>query len=370
MNNEDIYAAFGAVSDEDLAACEKENKGRRRTLRGVAIGLAACLAAVAVIPLAVKAVRNNGVIGGFHGENTDDVSETEEPLSRLVLAPIAPSGAENGITSFTLSPDAAISSADSAMIWRAYPAAVPEELIERLAEKLGMGDHEIKYDENGVPQTVTDGRGNSIFVLSESGTIACSASKENEAVHDPVELPSDDECIRIAREWIAGLGSLTEDYTTKAPLVGENDFVTKQIDGQAVRFPTIKTVTFMYKDLDELEVNGVAPRIIVDISHDGEVISVMIIRREFLEYRRYPVITPEEAMKNIRNGVGAVYCTGETGGEGIVTSVRLAYYNPEAAAESEYLYPVYIFEGKSGEGSFTAVTYAMPGEYYEEADIQ
>ena len=370
MKNEDIYMAFGAVSDEDLKACEKVKKGRRRAFSWIAAGIAACLAAVAVIPLAVKTVKYGGVIGNHPGQNTADVFETPEPLPRLVLAPIAPSGSEGVITGFSLSPDAAISRSDEVMIFRTYPAAVPEELIEKLAEKLGMEAYEIKLDENGVPASVTDEKGNSIFVISESGTIACSTSKENESVHEPVELPSDEECIRIAREWIDDLGSLTQDHTTKEPLVGDNDFVTKTVNGQTVRFPTKKTVTFMYKDLDGLEVNGVAPRIIVDISPKGEVVSVMMIRRDFLEYRRYPVISPEEALKNIQNGVGAVYCTGKPGGEGTVTSVRLAYYNPEAATEPEYLYPVYIFEGESGEGSFTAVTYALSEEYYEEADIQ
>ena len=366
MNNEDIFEAFGRVGDEDLEQCEAYNKRKRISLSRIA-AIAACAAVLIAAPFCIKALTQSGAIGGPEsgdyagdGNNEDQTGE----LPKLEIAPLHETGAEGTFTRFTFAPDAAISPRANAMIYNASPAAVGEDTILLLAEKLGMEDYSVTRDAGGALVSVSDGKGNSVLVME--GSVSCSKAGESSAA-EPKEGPSDAECISIARGWLEGTGLLTDDYLTKAPQVAENGFVTKMVNGSEVSFPTLKTVTFMYMDLDGLEVNGVAPRIIVDISLEGEVVSVDKIQREFTEYIRYPLITTEEARRNLENGVGVLYCSGETGAEGVITSVRPAYYNPEVGADCRYLCPVYVFEGESGEGRFTAITYALSWEYYKEA---
>ncbi|MBR6006985.1 MAG: hypothetical protein IK064_05095 [Clostridia bacterium] len=252
---------------------------------------------------------------------------------------------------------------DTAMIYKAYPVEVTEEYIVSLAEKMQMSDSTVNDD--GQSLRVSDGKGNSIVVFKASGSIFCSFSDRAAIVDSELEaLYTDEEYCAAAREWIESAGLLTDEYDVEDVRIADNGFVTKTVGEKEERYPTLKTVTYMRRDLDGLGFSGAAPRIIVDLSLDGKVVGVTKLQRAFEPFEEYPLTEIENAVRKLENGEGVFYRSGNTSDTGVIDSAELMYYNREAMDSSTYLIPVYVLHGTSGEGQFTAVVIAVDENCY------
>ena len=151
---------------------------------------------------------------------------------------------------------------ESIMVYSAMPVKVTKDEITAIAEYAGINEYGLI--DNQQTLSLKDMSGNAIIVFKASGSIQCSFSKEKELGEIKY---SDDVYIEMAERWLSSTGLLSEDYQTKKPIIKDNGFITKTLDnGQEYAYPTVKTVEFMYKDLNGVEVNGVAPRIVVDVT--------------------------------------------------------------------------------------------------------
>ena len=253
---------------------------------------------------------------------------------------------------------------ESIMVYSAMPVKVTKDEITAIAEYAGINEYGLI--DNQQTLSLKDMSGNAIIVFKASGSIQCSFSKEKELgeIEQTVKY-SDDVYIEMAERWLSSTGLLSEDYQTKKPIIKDNGFITKTLDnGQEYAYPTVKTVEFMYKDLNGIEVNGVAPRIVVDVSLDGDIVSVTKIQRQYQTFRAFPSLKLDKAIENLVNGIGTIYTSGDVDNRGTVKTARLVYYNMEVMDASPYLIPVYVFEGHSGRGDFIAVTYAIDEQYF------
>lgn len=253
---------------------------------------------------------------------------------------------------------------DSIMVYSAMPVNVTKDEIAALAEYAGINEYDIT--ENKQTLSLKDVSGNSIIVFKASGSIQCSFSKEKELEEiEQAAIYSDDAYIEIAELWLNSTGLLSKDYQTKKAVIKDNGFITKTLNnGQEYVYPTVKTIEFIYKDLNGIEVNGVAPRIVVDVSLNGDIVSVIKIQRQYQTFREFPALKLDKAVENIVNGIGTIYTNGDVNSRGTVKTARLVYYNMEVMDASPYLIPVYVFEGHSGKGEFIAVTYAIDEQYF------
>ena len=109
----------------------------------------------------------------------------------------------------------------------------------------------------------------------------------------------------------------------------------------------------MYKDLNGIEVNGVAPRIVVDVSLDGDIVSVTKIQRQYQTFRAFPSLKLDKAVENLVNGIGTIYTSGDVDNRGTVKTARLVYYNMEVM-DASLFNPVLFLKGNS-EREFFAV---------------
>lgn len=253
---------------------------------------------------------------------------------------------------------------DSAMVFETSTVEVSVDEVLSLKNKLGLGD--CTFFDNDKTMGVSDGKGNSIIVFKASGSIVYSSEEENNLILSETEaVYSNEQYIKIANEWLESLGMLTDGYNEKDPTIADNGLVTKTgADGKDYFYPTLKTVTYMYRDLFGVEVSGVAPRIIVDISLDGKVVSATKIQREYIPLDEYPLCSIEDAVSKLENGEGVFYFSDVAGSFGVIESVELSYYNTEVMDECPYLVPVYIFKGSSGGTEISAIVFALEDECY------
>lgn len=296
----------------------------------------------------------------------------KQELQRFDIEKLPPSGSEANLSKVSLAPGFDASTIQtSAMVYKTSPVEISREEIITLAELLGIS--EINIVENDISTSISDGTGNMVIVFNASGSIGCCLSEERNAasIAKEAEMLSNDEYISIARAWLNAAGMLSDEYLEKEIQITDNDFlITIDEKGEEVSIPVLKTVVFMYRDLDGIEINGVAPRIIVDLSIDGKVVSVDKIQREFTPFDRYPLISIEEAIDKIENNDCVIYSSGILDDSGIIESCKLFYYNREVADDYEYLIPVFAFYGTSGEEQFTAVVIAVDDNYCTITDPQ
>lgn len=253
-------------------------------------------------------------------------------------------------------------------VLHARPVEADIASVRELAKKIGMTEDTVTTvldDENTI--TFRNDRGSSIIVFKASGSISIGFPEEDSAdsLNEPAVAMADFEYKNSAREWLESAGLLSEEYLEKDPVVADNGIVTRMIDGKAVSYPTLKTVTFMFHDYEGIEIGGVAPRIIVDLTLAGKVVSVSKIQRDFSQALTFSKIaSPEEAAERLKNGEGVFYVSGDVGESGEINKIEIKYYNREVMDDTPYVVPVYVFSGTSGEGEFTAVVTALSSENY------
>ncbi|MBR3459816.1 MAG: hypothetical protein IKH21_03375 [Clostridia bacterium] len=252
----------------------------------------------------------------------------------------------------------------SAFVFETAAVNIDEEYVNLIEKNIGFGKCTIT--DNDKTMCILDDKGNSIMVFKASGSMTYSAPDEGDMLFNEAASPfSDEEYKRIADDWLSHTGLLTDEYTEKDAVVADNGFVTKtDDDGTEHTYPTFKTVTYPFHDLEGIEVGGVAPRIAVDVTLDGRIKNVVKIQREYKPLAEYPLQSIEKAIQKLKDGEGVFYVSDNAGQKGIIENVKLAYYNTDVMDDCPYLLPVYIFEGTSEGSQFTAMVYALEEDCY------
>jgi hypothetical protein len=106
----------------------------------------------------------------------------------------------------------------------------------------------------------------------------------------------------------------------------------------------------IYRCLDGVPVVG-DDRIHVFFNKFGEIKNIIYNMWDWVKYRKYPIKTPEEAIKELKesDGSGRRYIWINMGTKIVVEKFYLGYYGPHIDSNIEYLQPVYVLEGKDQE---------------------
>jgi mRNA-degrading endonuclease RelE of RelBE toxin-antitoxin system len=159
---------------------------------------------------------------------------------------------------------------------------------------------------------------------------------------DRKDFPSDEECEKIATEYLKERGLLPED----AYLRGVGDSTSSRV--MSVAFG---------KKIDGYKGWGPGAQILVHIGPDGEIVKVLKQWIELEPWKMAPIKTPKEALKELRKGKAFM-----GGHRGKITNICLRYDTPSGLAP--YSQPVYWFDytGPSGYKFYAAVP-AIKSEY-------
>lgn len=151
-----------------------------------------------------------------------------------------------------------------------------------------------------------------------------------------VKLPSDEEVVTIAKNYLQNLGLLREDFVS----VGLGEITT----GPDTNSKVIAKKVFFYRQLDNQPVLGVS-RIVVTVGHNGEIASVDKLFKEVSEVYKYPLRPIDEAMVDVRNNKGKTDLD-EQSRIAKINKVEVMYWEDAGSVEDQpYIQPVYRFEG-------------------------
>lgn len=154
--------------------------------------------------------------------------------------------------------------------------------------------------------------------------------------------------IDIANTFIEN-ANINEYRTFKEPTV--YDFMKiEYIDQETQKMVTVttqKAVQYLHKDLNGMEISGVAPRLTIAINSNGNIVNMLNPWGFYEEYNTYPIILLNEAVSIIANNdkskssiLGA-----STDDSIIIDDAKLVYFSPADYEKSKYLVPYYLLEG-------------------------
>ncbi|MHC4110108.1 MAG: hypothetical protein ACYSUY_03480 [Planctomycetota bacterium] len=138
---------------------------------------------------------------------------------------------------------------------------------------------------------------------------------------DRKDYPSDEECKRIAIEYLKKRGLLPEDTY----LSSVSDVNIEAVGAISVCFG---------RKIGKYKCWGTGSEILVWVGVDGEITNVSIRWVEYEPYKLAPIKTAKEAFEHLKHGNAFI------AGSGKVTKIALAYHTP---AEGYYIQPVYNF---------------------------
>ena len=139
---------------------------------------------------------------------------------------------------------------------------------------------------------------------------------------DRKDYPSNEECKRIATEYLKERGLLPED----AYLYGVFDVNIESVGAMQVSFG---------RKIGQYDIWGNGSDILVEIGVAGEITKVSKRWVEYEPYKLAPIKSPKEAFEHLKHG-NAFLATSS----GKVKKIALAYHTPP---EGDYIQPVYSF---------------------------
>jgi hypothetical protein len=155
---------------------------------------------------------------------------------------------------------------------------------------------------------------------------------------DRKDYPSDEECIRIATEYLKERGLLPED----AYLGGVSDVNIEAVGAMSVWF---------CRKIGQYKSGGHGSEILIEIGVAGEITKVSKRWVEYEPYKLAPIKSPKEAFEQLKYG-NALLMTSS----GKATKMELGYHTP---SNGEYIQPVYSF-GFDHKGSYSLVPAIKP----------
>lgn len=222
------------------------------------------------------------------------------------------------------------------LIYKTNPPIVNKEATLALAEKFNVtgtlkGDTVVQSDDLVY----------SVHILKISGIVRYSnANRPNDAMDAPEMLPSDEEAIRIATQFLKEKDLLPNEAEPGKASRGYAVSIDK--DGNDIPRNGEVTVGFGRK-LNNLEVKGSG--VSVTLGGNGDIIGYYANWRNYTPFKEYPLKAPETAFDDLKKK-GINTPIGKTGTVSIDT-VYLAYATKPGAFEEKYLEPVWIFKGQT-----------------------
>lgn len=221
------------------------------------------------------------------------------------------------------------------LVYKTIPPIVNAEVTLALAKKFNVTGNMV--GEQGVQST--DLR-YSVWISKKSGLMEFTdAKRPNEELDAPDMLPSEEDAIKIAAQYLKE-NNLLPDGAEKGKASYE---YVKSLDKNGAEILRYGRVTAGFaRKLNNLDVKGAG--VSVTMGGNGDIIGYSSDWRNYTPYNEYPIKSPETAFAELKkNGIK----TGiENPSQVTIKNVYLAYASKAPAFEEEYLEPVWVFKGE------------------------
>ncbi|MGE4375102.1 MAG: hypothetical protein AB7D01_05275 [Methanoculleus sp.] len=251
------------------------------------------------------------------------------------------------------------STPEQVTLYKSVKPEITAELVSSMAEKMGLeGTVRESYD-----QMLLSDEPYSLEVHMKSGRVALIDIPRWMNPNDknlPSNLPSDEKAIGIATRYLEKTGLAPPD----AILCGvDHPQIVKQNENGEVIGIAFEDVLVSYsRTIDGRPVVG--SKLTVEVGGGGDILNVYKLWRDYVPQEEIPIITPEEALEELKVAGVAEGLSAD------ITGIELGYYEAPATREPTHLVPVYIFTGKvlDGTGEETSFVRYVPAspEFREE----
>ncbi len=226
-----------------------------------------------------------------------------------------------------------------------------KETLVKLAKKINITGN-ITEDENEF-YYIVDGQFE-ISINKVHGKLCYKDTSKMYGKDTNSNYPSRDEARKVAEKFLKDIGLKTDDVYFNSVLVAST-FRT-YIDPKTQKVLEKERISQMIVDFQR-KIDGfpVTERVGVFIGGNGDVIAVYDSRKKYEEWKKFKIISPEEALEILKNG--EILITGNPE-EAKIKKIDLQYYSGTSSDELNYLQPVYAFyvefepkeyEGEEGE---------------------
>jgi hypothetical protein len=241
---------------------------------------------------------------------------------------------------------------EEGIVYRTITKEYSDSDAKGLAKVFGLSDG-ISYS-NDQNEWLVYQNGEMLIVNGERGSwlyrnlLAC-----QNKYYTNVVLPTDEEVVNLAKEYVTGLDIETSIFSV--PTVG----VTLKEE------KVLQKSVYFYQDIDGYELLGV-PQLVVDIGHNGELEGITSNNYAFEKYNTFTLKAIEQVITELQSQQ-AQYNGPETVlGKGVVYDISLAYCQSlDISSQQTYLVPVFLFAGEveteTGPSRFRAWVPAVRG---------
>jgi len=224
---------------------------------------------------------------------------------------------------------------ETILVYKTLPPVVNNESTLALAKKFNVTG---TLREGAVVQSKDLRFG--VEVSKNSGSVIYSdQDRPNEAMDSPEKLPSDEEAVKIATQFLKDRELLPEG----AYFSGTEREYARSTDKSGKEMLHYGVIIVWYgRHLNGLNVEGT--KISLDIEGGGDVGDYYSNWRNYEQYKEYPIISPDDAFNQLKEkGVGV----GMNDKDAMVSidDVYLAYHSKAGAYKEDYLEPVWMFKG-------------------------
>ncbi len=248
-----------------------------------------------------------------------------------------------------------------AMVYKTVNSTVSKDDALKIAEKFGMSG---PAEESGgrIKCYVVENDPYTLEIEEESGYMAYTWDerwKGYDTRDRPENLPTDEECRKIAETFLTSHGLMPEGAVfSSVSQGGQRIFSNRSGDAPIVTYED-RDVHFT-DTLSSYPVAGSGTY--VTIGGDGDVLKVGKHWRDAEPYKEFPILSPEEAIEELKQT--GVVTTVSSPKRAVVEEIKLCYYATPPGTEQPYLKPTYYVhgtvEGENETGTFFQYIPAVP----------
>jgi len=242
---------------------------------------------------------------------------------------------------------------NKAMVYQVNKPSITAKQVRAQAQKLGVFGN---VKDTPLDFRVKSSKG-SFFVDKESGSFTYIAKDFNPQGPPIKKLLSDKQYEELATDFLTRNGLMKEGAVFQGISRGIGDADGAGPDSAG---PSMVEADFVSNGLGEFGWAAAGPKIAVYFGENGRIIGADSSWREAEPFAEYPIISVNEAIKQVKDG-NAMISNIDINDSGIIRTATLVYMLDPIGYKQEFIIPYYRIIGANGVGEpFTAYTRAIP----------
>ncbi|MDT3699689.1 MAG: hypothetical protein RO469_09685 [Thermincola sp.] len=292
----------------------------------------------------------------------NSVKAGAENLPKLEIRPLSKTGSSGNLANVNVVTPLPNLPTELA-VYKVKKPDLTGEQVKQQALKLGITNGTVK--ESPIDFKVLTPEGDYI-VDKETGSFSY-LIKDFELQTEPLKtILSDEEYKKLATDFLNNKGLMKTEAIFKD--VNKGNTVTVLENGLEKHYPFMIEVRFG-RDLNNLQWDGVGPKISVYLGENGKIIGAASVWREVEVANKYPIISVALALEQIKSNDAIIYDAGAND-TGTIKEIKLMYMSDPIGYDQQNVIPYYMMVGTNEAGKpFAAFTRAISKSYLSEIPL-